>query len=58
LRHLGGGLAMGVGGVLALGCSIGQGITGVSTLSVQSLIAAASILTGAALALQRLERKI
>lgn len=58
LRHLGGALAMGVGGVLALGCSIGQGITGVSTLSVQSLIAAASILTGAALALQRLERKI
>ncbi len=58
LRHLGGGLAMGVGGVLALGCSIGQGITGLSTLSVQSMIAAASILIGANWALQRLERRV
>ena len=58
LRHLGGALAMGVGGVLALGCSIGQGITGLSTLSVQSIIAAASILTGAVMALRRLERQL
>jgi uncharacterized protein len=58
LRHLGGALAMGVGGVLALGCSIGQGITGVSTLSIQSMIAAVSILTGAAWAMRRLERTI
>ncbi len=55
-RHLFGALAMGVGGVLALGCSIGQGITGVSTLSLQSLLAAASIYAGAWLALARLER--
>ncbi len=58
MRHLGGALAMGVGGVLALGCSIGQGITGISTLSLQSMIAAVAILTGAVLALQHLERKI
>ncbi len=58
LRHFGGALAMGAGGVLALGCSIGQGITGVSTLSVQSLIAALSILAGAASSLKRLEREI
>jgi uncharacterized membrane protein YedE/YeeE len=55
-RHLSGALAMGVGGVMALGCSIGQGITGVSTLSLQSLLAAASIYAGAWLALARLER--
>jgi uncharacterized protein len=58
MRHLGGALAMGVGGALALGCSIGQGITGVSTLSIQSMIAAVSILTGAAWALRRLEQTI
>lgn len=57
-RHLAGAVAMGIGGVLALGCSIGQGITGVSTLSLQSILAAASIFTGAWLALSRLERNI
>lgn len=55
-RHLFGAFAMGAGGVLALGCSIGQGITGVSTLSLQSLLAAASIFAGAWMALVRLER--
>ena len=34
---------MGVGGVLALGCTIGQGLSGVSTLSLGSLLAFASI---------------
>lgn len=58
LRHTGGALAMGIGGVFALGCSIGQGIAGVSTLSLQSLIAAASIFVGAWLALARLERNL
>lgn len=57
-RHLGGAVAMGIGGVLALGCSIGQGITGVSTLSLQSMLAAASIYSGAWLALARLERDL
>jgi uncharacterized protein len=56
-RHLAGALAMGVGGVLALGCSIGQGVTGLSTLSVQSLIACAAIIAGAVLGLNRLERR-
>lgn len=58
VRHLAGAAAMGVGGVLALGCSIGQGLTGLSTLSVQSLVAASSILAGAWLALGRLERDL
>lgn len=57
-RHLTGALAMGLGGVLALGCSIGQGVTGISTLSVQSIIACASIIAGAVLGLGRLERSL
>ncbi|NPD17667.1 YeeE/YedE family protein [Xinfangfangia sp. D13-10-4-6] len=41
-----GGILMGFGGVLAMGCSIGQALTGVSTLSLASLVASAGILTG------------
>jgi uncharacterized protein len=46
-HHLAGGVLMGVGGVTALGCSIGQGVTGLSTLSLTSLTAAAAIIVGA-----------
>lgn len=46
-RHLLGAFLMGSGGVAALGCTIGQGITGVSTLSASSFLAVASILVGA-----------
>lgn len=46
---------MGVGGVLALGCTIGQGITGVSTLALGSFLALASILAGGWYALRVLE---
>ena len=46
-RHLAGGVLMGIGGVTALGCTIGQGVTGLSTLSVGSMLATASILLGA-----------
>jgi hypothetical protein len=42
---------MGVGGVAALGCTIGQGVTGVSTLSLGSILAIISILTGARISL-------
>lgn len=48
-RHIIGAILMGFGGVTALGCSIGQGLTGLSTLSVGSLITFAAILTGATL---------
>lgn len=51
LRYMGGGALMGIGGALALGCSIGQGLTGLSTLALGSFIAAAGILGGAALGL-------
>ena len=52
LRSLGGATLMGVGGALDYGCSIGQGLTGVSTLSVSSILAASGILLGAAAALR------
>jgi hypothetical protein len=42
---------MGFGGITALGCTIGQGLTGVSTLSVGSVIAIVSIVGGARLGL-------
>ncbi|HEX2116102.1 MAG TPA: YeeE/YedE family protein [Alphaproteobacteria bacterium] len=46
-RHLLGAVLMGTGGIAALGCTIGQGITGVSTLSYASFLAIAAIFTGA-----------
>jgi uncharacterized membrane protein YedE/YeeE len=51
-NHLVGGTLMGVGGVTALGCTIGQGLSGVSTLAIGSFIALAGILGGAVLALR------
>ena len=37
---------MGFGGVTALGCTVGQGITGLSTLAVGSFIAVGAIVAG------------
>ncbi len=54
-RHLVGAALMGTGGVLALGCTIGQGITGMSTLAFGSLIALLSIMGGGILGLKYLE---
>jgi len=45
-NHLAGALLMGFGGVTALGCTIGQGLSGVSTLAIGSFIAVAGIITG------------
>ena len=45
--HIVGALCMGVGGVTALGCTVGQGLSGLSTLSVTSMVAVAGILAGA-----------
>lgn len=59
-NHLAGGLLMGFGGVTAMGCSIGQGISGLSLLSAGSCLAVAGIVFGAWVALRvqlwRLER--
>ncbi len=54
-RHLSGAMLMGAGGVMALGCTIGQGISGMSTLALGSLIAWLSILGGGYLGLKYLE---
>ncbi len=50
--HVVGAILMGFGGVLAMGCTIGQGITGLSTLAVGSLIAFAAIIFGSALTMK------
>jgi uncharacterized membrane protein YedE/YeeE len=47
-NHAFGAALMGVGGVLAMGCTVGQAITGVSTLAVGSMLTFAAIVTGAA----------
>ncbi len=52
IRHMLGGVLMGFGGVLALGCTIGQGITGMSTLALGSLMALISIIFGSALTMK------
>ena len=52
LRSAGGAALMGTGGVMAFGCSVGQGLTGVSTLSLASFIAVAGILIGTAAGLR------
>ena len=52
VRHITGGILMGFGGVTALGCTIGQGISGLSTLAIGSIITTAAIITGAALTMK------
>jgi len=48
-NHLAGAVLMGVGGVTALGCTVGQGLSGLSTLSATSFVAVAGIIAGAVL---------
>ncbi len=50
LHAVTGGITMGVGGALALGCSVGQGLTGLGTLALPSFLAAGGILAGAGIA--------
>lgn len=57
IHHAAGGALMGIGGTLALGCTIGQGVTGVSTLAFGSLVAWAAIVGGAVLGLRYLEAR-
>ena len=51
-RHIVGAILMGFGGVTAIGCTIGQGVTGVSTLAASSFIVLAAIIAGAALTMK------
>ena len=52
VNHFIGALLMGLGGVLALGCTIGQGITGISVLAIGSFIAFGGIVLGSALTMK------
>jgi len=52
VAHFIGAILMGFGGVLAMGCTIGQGITGVSTLALGSMITFISIVYGSALTMK------
>jgi len=51
-NHLVGALLMGVGGITALGCTFGQGLSGLSTLSLGSALATGGIVLGALAALR------
>lgn len=53
-RHMAGGFLMGVGGVFAMGCTIGQGVTAVSTLAISAPFVMGSIVLGARLGLSYL----
>jgi len=51
-NHIVGAVLMGFGGVTALGCTIGQGLTGISTLAVGSMLALGGIVVGCVAALK------
>ena len=51
-NHLVGAVLMGVGGVAAMGCTVGQGLSGIATLSAMSFIAVGAILVGSVAALR------
>jgi uncharacterized protein len=50
--HLIGAALMGFGGVTAMGCTVGQGITGISTLALGSFVTFAAIIVGSVVALK------
>lgn len=52
IQHIIGGTLMGIGGILAMGCTIGQGVTGVSTLSLGSILALISIMFGSTITMK------
>ncbi len=59
-NHIVGGILMGFGGVTALGCTIGQGLTGLSTLAIGSVLTFGAIVAGCVAAVRyqtwRIER--
>jgi uncharacterized membrane protein YedE/YeeE len=54
-RNLYGAVLMGIGGVMALGCTVGQAITGVSTLALGSYLTFAAIVIGGYFGMKRME---
>lgn len=55
-RNMGGAVLMGIGGVLALGCTVGQAITGFSTLAIGSLLTFIAIVIGGMAGIKAYER--
>jgi len=55
--YLVGGCLMGGGAILAAGCNVGQGLTGLATLSLQSVIATVAIIVGMRIGLWWLQRE-
>ena len=52
VHHIAGGILMGFGGITALGCTIGQAISGFSTLALGSIITFIAIVAGSALTMK------
>jgi uncharacterized membrane protein YedE/YeeE len=57
-NHLIGASLMGFGGVTALGCTVGQGLSGISTLAISSILALPGFIFGAYLALRYLQLRL
>lgn len=57
-NHLVGAALMGFGGVTAIGCTVGQGLSGLSTLALNSFIAFPGFIFGAYLSLQYLQWRL
>jgi uncharacterized protein len=55
VRNMFGAALMGIGGVLALGCTVGQGLTGISTLAAGSFIAVVFIVIGGVAGVRAME---
>lgn len=58
LRNLMGASLMGIGGVMALGCTIGQAVTGISTLAFGSFLTFAAIVAGGIIGMKAFERAL
>lgn len=56
LQTIAGGALMGIGGIMAYGCNVGQGLTGISTLSLESVLAVMSMFAGTYLAVRWMEQ--
>jgi len=52
VNHAIGGTLMGIGGILAMGCTIGQGVTGFSTLAIGSMMAFVSFILASAITMK------
>jgi len=53
-RQVGGAVLMGIGGVIAMGCSVGQGVTAFAALAWSGPVTLAAIVAGALVGLRRL----